>query len=242
MPLTNDAQPETNFLTDLTRAKFTTLLNYYGDGLSRLNLSFQNLIEASLSGVDLNYADLSYTKLSYGDLNRASLSGTHLSQAKLINTYLESVDLSHANLSHADLSSADLNGANLEGSHLNNANLRRAHLIGANLSNADLSHAYLIGANLSHAVLPSPQYFERARMHTSTKIDHAYVLAANWLDEVEQVVQNDSYDPLDFQKYYITGPLSAEEIENSDSFYLKEVAKGGQSIYQIRLKPEEDQD
>ena len=186
------AQPETNFLTDVTRAKFTTLLSYYGDGLPLLNLSFQNL---------------DWMKLP-----------------------------------QADLSGADLSGANLMITNLVGANLMIANLVGVNLMIANLVGANLMSANLRHALLSSPRYFERAIIHASTKIDQTYVLVANWLNELEQVVQNDSDYPLEFHKYYIAGPLSAEEIENSPNLYLKEVAKGGQSIYQIRLKPGETEE
>ena len=127
---------------------YTNELDFSGQDMRWMDLSYADFNGADLSGADLSWADLTVASFIRSDLSGASLTGADLSWADLRSTSLSGADLSWADLHRADLSGADLSGADLSW-----ADLHRADLSGADLSGADLTGASLYGADLWSADL-----------------------------------------------------------------------------------------
>lgn len=143
-----------------------------GIDLSKLDLSYQNLVEAELPEANfdsafLQKADLSGAYLAASSFHQARLDEAvvvkaDLTDAKLTRASFRSLqgrktDFMQADLRHADLSNANLLHASFMQANLSEAVLRDALLIGvsfdkANFTGADLTGAHLNGAFLSGVV------------------------------------------------------------------------------------------
>lgn len=132
---------------------YTDELDFSGQDMRWMDLSYADFNGADLSGADLSWADLTVASFIRADLSGASLTGANLSWADLRGADLSGADLTGADLHRADLTGADLSGADLSWASLYGADLSWARLIESDLSWADLSWASLYAADLSWADL-----------------------------------------------------------------------------------------
>ena len=157
-----------NVSTSFARVKALQDLNKYGVSLKGLDVPGAYLSEIYLPNADLDLADLSRTNMTYANLkeaslcdaqlesanlSRASLKETNLTYANLNSAQLEGANLTRANLSYADLNSTDMGNANFKDAKLNYANLNGSMLEGASMIDANLSYAQLEGSDLNGAQL-----------------------------------------------------------------------------------------
>jgi uncharacterized protein YjbI with pentapeptide repeats len=142
-----------------------TLEGAYLDGArwSGVNLTFTDLIDASLQGADLREANLTSARLIRANLRQAHLEGATLvhvraSEADFRGANLASVDALKANLYQAQLEGSDWTAAflhevnfteaNLKGAVFACSSLHQACFVDACLDGADFSGADLAGASL----------------------------------------------------------------------------------------------
>ncbi len=139
-------------------------VNFTGAKLSRTNLEYSFICDATLENAFLvgtklqnstiKSSNLSNANLENSDLKGAYLSKINLSNAKLSNAELCKVTLSEVNLSDAQLIHSNLSNATITfDSKLVRTTLTNSNLSGANLSGADLTEAKLNSADLSNAQL-----------------------------------------------------------------------------------------
>ena len=105
----------------------------------------------NFSGQSLSQLDLSYLDLSRANFSQANLSGISFIQSRLKGAKLIEANLSKAELNDADLSAADLFGVNLSEARLSGATLRSTYLVDANLYRASFTEARLPDADLRGA-------------------------------------------------------------------------------------------
>ncbi|HAS44704.1 MAG TPA: hypothetical protein DCS93_29770 [Microscillaceae bacterium] len=249
--------------------KFQKLINFSLTGVDLRRVIFDNSV---LEGAYLTFTDLFLVhfidvNISDVDLSRSDLRGTLFKNTNLNNTIFRYADLFDSDLSGADLSTSNLDGANLNnsilkgvklsGSMLSNvqmvqANLEKAdlteaklfkvNLTYANLNDVDLSASILLDTSCRHTFFPPINNFIQAAFNSNTSIINAYTQDVNWVINFKTISKEEVSEPFNIQKYYLSQPLTQEEIQNSPNPYLKEIAKNGKPIYQIRLKPGETEE
>lgn len=111
------------------------------------------LSRARMAGADLRYARLSGTRLDGADLRGADLSSADGTRALFTGADLTGARLDHATLEDADLSDAALPGVDLSAANGSRASFERADLTGASLRNANLRGARFTGARMAGAAL-----------------------------------------------------------------------------------------
>lgn len=111
------------------------------------------LSKARMAGADLRYARLAGTRLDGADLRGGDLSSADATRAHFTGADLTRARLDHATLEDADLSDAALPGADLSAANGSRASFERADLTGASLRNANLRGARFTGARMAGAAL-----------------------------------------------------------------------------------------
>jgi hypothetical protein len=133
-------------LSTLVRARTLTMLRRLNEERKANVVQFlyeSGLISKEHPIVELRRADMSRIWLSFANLIGADLRGAFLHEAFLLRA-----NLSHADLRGATLRSATLVQANLSGADLRRADLREADLKGASLRGANLSRIIIQSAGL----------------------------------------------------------------------------------------------
>lgn len=153
----------------------TTLQQYLGRFLYRIdlrdvNLKYTNLQDinfyntdfshANLTGSDLSYSNLENTKFIESKLNGANLCVTNCQNALFNNSYIQRAIIRDSNLSNSDLTQAKLNGSDLSRTKFCNSDFSGASLRGSYLKYADLSGAILTGLDISYSNLDEIKWNE----------------------------------------------------------------------------------
>lgn len=99
-----------------------------------------------LSGQNLEQASLQQAKLAGANLSAANLKYANLSGANLRDANLSGADLTQANIAMTDFSGADLTGARLQGSYQGTTVFKDADLSGATWQDGKVCGAESIGS------------------------------------------------------------------------------------------------
>ena len=146
-------------------------LDFQGEDLSGMDLSYVNLNGSDFSSTDLSYANFHSSDLSGVDFSWAKLSGVDFSLAKLSGT-----DFSWANFNDVDFSLANLSGADLSWAKFSGVDFSLANTI--NVIGLDVICVQLNTSNQNRQI----QYYVQLRKVTAGRF-------SGTLDELKKAVR-----------------------------------------------------